>query len=217
MAEREGDYPISAGLPRNHPRRVAQAIRDAMDNMAHGSPFVGELRDLADELLEPAPTECERIERIAAALYEDAYNRSWGTLEEWAKPQWRKLGKIASDAGWSPETPGDIPEGEPTECDGIAWDKLPPVVTNAEQLFIECRCCGGSGFTGPETSYGGVCGECAGQKFLPWRGDLKALREAAQALADYYRKSVNVGPGLHPTNETWLWLRLRKALASTAA
>ena len=168
MAEREGDYPISAGLPRNHPRRVAQAIRDALDNMAHGSPFVGELRDLADEL-------------------------------------------------WSPDSPGDTPEGEPTECDGIAWDKLPPVVTSAEQLFVECRRCGGSGFTGPETGYGGVCAECGGQKFLPWQGDLHALREAAQALADYYRKSVNVGPGLHPTNETWLWLRLRKALASTAA
>jgi uncharacterized protein len=29
----------------------------------------------------------------------------------------------------------------------------------------ECKRCGGSGFTGPETGYGGVCSECGGQQY----------------------------------------------------
>lgn len=45
------------------------------------------------------------IERIAAALYADMYNRSWDTLEEWAKPQWRRIAKIASDAARTPDGP----------------------------------------------------------------------------------------------------------------
>lgn len=48
--------------------------------------------------------EADRIERIAAALYQDMYNNSWGRLEEWAKPQWRKVAKVAYDAilCWEP-------------------------------------------------------------------------------------------------------------------
>lgn len=40
----------------------------------------------------------DRIEWIAAALYQDMYNSSWHKLEEWAKPQWRKQAKLAADA-----------------------------------------------------------------------------------------------------------------------
>lgn len=47
------------------------------------------------------------IERIAAALYEDMYNCSWARLEEWAKPQWRKMAKTASDAARAPEAAYD--------------------------------------------------------------------------------------------------------------
>ena len=39
---------------------------------------------------------------------------------------------------------------------------------------------------------------------------------AAQALADHYRKSVNVGPGLHVTTEALLWRNLRQALGEEA-
>lgn len=45
-----------------------------------------------------APSAEARIDRIAAALYEEMYNRSWGKLEEWAKPQWRKQARVAADA-----------------------------------------------------------------------------------------------------------------------
>lgn len=40
--------------------------------------------------------------------------------------------------------------------------------------------------------------------------------DAAQALADHYRKSMNVGPGLHVTTETLLWHNLRQALGESA-
>lgn len=39
-----------------------------------------------------------------------------------------------------------------------------------------------------------------------------AAKVAAQALADHYRKSVNVGPGVHVTTEALLWRNLRSAL-----
>lgn len=32
--------------------------------------------------------------------------------------------------------------------------------------LVECPRCGGSGFTGPETGYDGVCSECGGQRAL---------------------------------------------------
>lgn len=47
-----------------------------------------------------------------------------------------------------------------------------------------------------------------------WRGNALARTEivlAAQLLADHYRDSLNVGPGLHLTRETQLWLQLRNA------
>jgi hypothetical protein len=39
------------------------------------------------------------------------------------------------------------------------------------------------------------------------------LVAAARDIADYYSRSVNVGPGLHPTRETLLWANLRRVLA----
>lgn len=41
---------------------------------------------------------------------------------------------------------------------------------------------------------------------------LVAVRDAAQTLADYYAKSVNVGPGPNPSREVLLWASLRQAL-----
>lgn len=34
----------------------------------------------------------------------------------------------------------------------------------SEAVLIDCPRCGGSGFTGPETGYDGVCSECGGQR-----------------------------------------------------
>lgn len=48
-----------------------------------------------------------------------------------------------------------------------------------------------------------------------WQTHAKANHNAtvaAQALANHYRKSVNVGPGQHVTTEALLWRNLRYAL-----
>lgn len=42
--------------------------------------------------------------------------------------------------------------------------------------------------------------------------ELQRIREAAEELADYYRRSVNAGPGPNPTRESILWGNLRYAL-----
>jgi hypothetical protein len=50
---------------------------------------------------------------------------------------------------------------------------------------------------------------------LYWKTHAQAHHQAkvaAQALADHYRKSVNVGPGMHVTTEAMLWRNLRQAL-----
>lgn len=46
--------------------------------------------------------------------------------------------------------------------------------------------------------------------------ELRAVLDASQALANYYQKSVDVGPNKHPTREGRLWSGLRDALARAA-
>lgn len=55
-------------------------------------------------------------------------------------------------------------------------------------LLMECPKCEGSGFTGPESGYDGVCGECGGQKYLPAfdMKEITALRGIVNNRYSYY-------------------------------
>lgn len=59
---------------------------------------------------------------------------------------------------------------------------------------------------------------CLGYQALVFEAEseLSELWSAARNLADYYQKSVNVGPGPHPTHEALLWARLRLVLSEAA-
>lgn len=60
---------------------------------------------------------------------------------------------------------------------------------------------------------------CLGYQALVMEAEseISELRQAARNLADYYEKSVNVGPGPNPTREALLWARLRLVLNETAS
>lgn len=62
-------------------------------------------------------------------------------------------------------------EGEPPECDGSAWDRLPPLVKADRPILILCEACQSEGRIltsdgGPYDTDNGECPICKG------RGDL---------------------------------------------
>lgn len=74
-------------------------------------------------------------------------------------------------------------------------------------IELECKVCGGSGFTGPETGYGGVCGECGGQKYIaqpqPYllSGHLDRIVEFSGEVFIMDRKTTTTTPSAHYFNQ----------------